>query len=163
MSTITANTNLNTLQPNKYRVIFDRIPLSTFFCQKATLPGLSINAVEWQTRYNTVKIPGGKIVYDHFTVGFQVDEDLSNWFEIFDWIKRASVFDAASDFTAHELETVYSDATLQFLTNNGNPNKNIRFVDCFPVSLTEVPVDVSSTDGIIVANATFVFNTMKRE
>lgn len=154
------NTNLNTLTPNKYRLVFDRIPHCNLFAQKATLPGLSISAIPFNTRFNPVPVPGNKVTYESFSVSFIVDEDLTNWRELFNWIKRCSVYDAASDLANHADETVYSDATLMFLTNNSTSNKQVRFQSCFPTNLTSIDVDTTSSESTMVATATFVFVTM---
>jgi len=83
--------NKDLLQSTKFRVTFDRLPGTTYFCQTANFPGVSLTEIPRQTPFVDLYVPGEKIVYDTFNITFLVDEDLRAWTDIHDWI-RATTF-----------------------------------------------------------------------
>lgn len=159
--------NQNPLQPNKFQLNFARVPNIQFFCQTVNLPGVSLTEVPRNTPFVDLYSPGEKIVYDYLNVTFMVDEQLRSWFEIHDWI-RAMTFPTKfeeyktlkqlSPFSKKEFPQ-FSDAHLTILTSSNNPQYRIKFVDCFPTSLSSV--NFSSQDGpdtIPTSDATFRFS-----
>jgi len=145
--------NTNPLVPNKFQVNFTRLPNTTYFCQSASLPGLSIGEAIRNTPSVDLYSPGDKLIYDLLTFTFIIDEDLNSWTEIHDWM-RATTF--PTDFSeykklpnlnkfANKPQPQFSDATMTILTSSFNTNYNIRFYDCFPISLSSIVF--SSTDS----------------
>lgn len=147
--------NTNPILPNKFSVNFARLPNLTYFCQTVSLPGLSMGEAIRNTPFVDLYSPGDKLVYDLLTFTFMVDEDLQSWLEIHDWI-RAMTF--PTDFQeyrdlprinrvakANEDFPQFSDATLNILTSSYNQNYKVKFVDCFPISLSAITF--SSTDS----------------
>ena len=55
-------------------------------------------------------------------------------------------------------DKVFSDATLTVLNSAMNPNRYIRFKDCFPTSISDVPFDTTLSDvDYVETTATFKF------
>ena len=111
-------------------------------------------------------IPGDKITYDDISITFLVDEDMSNYIELMDWMKNlGSTRDPSTQYatlvndnTANSLRGILSDCTLTILTNNMNANKSIVFEDCFPTTLSEITFESVADDVTpITASATFKF------
>ena len=121
------------------------------------------------TPFIDIYSPGDKMIYDLLSMTFMVDENLLSWLEIHDWI-RAMTF--PTDFQeyrdlprlnkfakANENFPQFSDATLEILTSNFNMNYKIKFVNCFPVSLSSVTFSsTDSPDNFITADAAFRFD-----
>jgi hypothetical protein len=174
MTTETRNpANKDLLQSTKYRLVFDRLHGMTFFCQTANLPGVSLTEVLFPTPFMDLYVPGEKIIYDTFNVTFLVDEDLSDWRQIHDWIRGMTFptdfkeyrglakLSTSSAFRAgtSRLPPQYTDATLTVYTNKNNPNLRIKLNDVFPTSLSSVQFAASdSADNVITADATFRFS-----
>ena len=53
---------------------------------------------------------------------------------------------------------LFSDATLTVLNSAMNPNRYIRFKDCFPTSISDIPFDTTLSDvDYVETTATFKF------
>lgn len=172
-SVLTRNpSNNDLLQGTKFRLNFDRLKGTTYFCQTANLPGVSLTEVSRDTPFIDLFVPGEKLIYDTLDISFLVDEDLRNWEQIHDWI-RAMTF--PTDFAEYRslaklaetsafrggarLPPQYSDASMTIFTNKNNPNLSIQFKDLFPISLTTISFNTGdSADNIITADATFRFS-----
>jgi len=75
---------------------------------------------------------------------FIVDEDLSNWKEIYDWILKG--WDPATS-TGDDAESVMMDGSLHIFNNNKNLKHEIVFYDAFPTVLGDVQYQTTS-DGL---------------
>lgn len=158
--------NTNSLVANKFQVSFTRLPNTTYFCQSATLPGLTIGEAIKPTPFIDLYSPGDKLIYDSLTFTFMVDEDLKSWKELHDWM-RAMTF--PTDFKEYrDLPNLnrfakkpfpqFADATLSLLTSSYNHNYKIKFYDCFPIALSSIIFSASdSPDNVLTADATFRF------
>jgi len=169
--------NKDLLQSTKFRVTFDRLPGTTYFCQTANFPGVSLTEIPRSTPFVDLYIPGEKIVYDTFNITFLVDEDLRSWTEIHDWI-RATTFptdfkeyldlnrlDRAANIRSNfNNKPQYSSAVLSLYTNKNNANFRIKFVDLFPTSLSTILFSSQdSAENIVTADATFRFSYYEYE
>lgn len=176
MTVLTRNpANTDLLQSTKFRVIFDKFPNTTFFCQSANLPGVSLTEIVYQTSLLDVYVPGEKLVYDTLNITFLVDEDLSSWLEIHDWIRGLTFPTSFEEFV--NLENLasqsippisankgtggvgMSDGTLTIHTNKNNPNMRFKFVNMFPTSVGTIQFNTGdSAENIMTADATFRFS-----
>jgi hypothetical protein len=172
-----APSNKDLLQSTKFRVTFDRLPGTTFFCQTANFPGVSLTEIQRPTPFVDLYVPGEKLVYDTFNITFLVDEDLRAWTEIHDWI-RAMTFptefqeyldlkrlDRAPLFRSeYKAKPQYSSAILSVYTNKNNPNFRVKFVDLFPTTLSTILFSSQdSAENIVTADATFRFSYYEYE
>ena len=83
-------TNVNLLHPNKFTLTFHRLPEMEYFCQGASVPGISMGEALRNTPFVDLYSPGDKAIYDLFNVTFFVDEELKSWISIHDWIRAAT-------------------------------------------------------------------------
>lgn len=170
--------NINFLGQNGFRFSIKRLPGVNYFCQGVSIPSVSIGAIDSPTPFAFVPRPGDRIAYEPLSITFKVDEDLRNYFEIQKWIEglghpddlgqtRALSQDIARSQMAGTrpigyYTTFMSDATLSILTSAKNLNRNIYFLDCFPVSLTELTF-ASTVTTIEYLEATVTFRYRKYE
>lgn len=168
MSAINRNPkNTNSLVANKFQVNFTRLPNTTYFCQSASLPGLTIGEVPRNTPFIDLYSPGEKLIYDTLSFTFIVDEDLASWLEIHDWMRGMTFPTDFAEYRnlpnlnrfANKPQPQFSDATMTILTSSLNTNYNIRFYDCFPISLSSVLFSsTDSPENIITADVSFRFS-----
>lgn len=163
-------TNQSLAQPTKFRLIFDRIPNVTFFCQSVNLPGLGVSPTQQTTPFVDAYIPGDKVSYDPLNISFLVDEDYRSWFDIHDWLRGLAFPENFEQYKQmqnysrfQQKETKgkpqYSDATLTLYTNQNNPNLRIKFIDCFPESLSGIDFSTqSSAENVLTATASFRYS-----
>ena len=138
-------TNLNYLSPVNFDLLINKLPKTKYFCVGATLPGVNFSeALHNTTLAIESYLPGDKITFDPLTVRFAVDEDMTNYQEIFNWIMALGPGSDTDDFrtlvgstkstTGFDNRTgdyaeMYSDATLIVNTSSNNAN-------CSKISLT---------------------------
>lgn len=158
MSIINQPTNINFLAQTKFRFVLNRAPTVMFFCQRASIPAISLTVAKQATPFQPVIRPGHKIEYDTYPVTFKVDEDLTNYMEIFNWMNALGFPD---DFTGYDSisktgQGLVSDSTLLIETGKNNANIQVKFRDMFPVGLSQLDFDISD-DDIQYQDATVTF------
>jgi hypothetical protein len=165
--------NINFLGQNGFRFAIKRLPTVNYFCQSATLPAVSVGAIESPTPFAFVPRPGDRITYDPLSLTFKVDENLENYFEIQRWIEGLGhpdelkqTADLSREIRSQQVApgarpvgyytTFVSDGVLSILTSNKNVNRNIFFYDLFPISLSELQFE-STNVSIEYLEATVTF------
>lgn len=148
--------NRNFLTENKFLFTLTTLPEVSLFVVQANLPDVSLGSTELGNPVNYMNIPTDKMRFGDLSITFRVDEDLVNYREIFKWIRAIgtpSDFAPLTDFM-RERETiprlkssfdVFSDGTLITLKNTSVANIKIRFHRLFPISLSPINFDLSST------------------
>jgi len=150
--------NRNFLSPTGFKFALKRSPAAAFFCNQANIPSLDLGIAQQTSYLKDIDIPGDKIVFGDLTLRFLVDEDLFNYMEIQNWIrglgypeKLSQLKDLSEDGKIKSRfgqsgENIYSDATLQVLSNNLVPKFQVMFKDVFPYSLSTITFDATDTD-----------------
>jgi hypothetical protein len=155
--------NPNLLHPNKFQLNFGRLPSTQYFCQSVTIPGISMSEIIQATPFTELFIPGDKPIYDMLNVSFMVDEEMTSWLEIHNWIRAMTFPTGFEDY--QDLPTLfpnalgkpqYSDATVTVLTSANNPILRFHYYDVFPISLSTIIMNaVDGPENIVTADATF--------
>jgi len=173
MSISAAPANQNLLQASKFKLNFDRLPDTTFFCNMVNLPGLSLVEYKQPTALIDLYVPGNKLTYETLDITFMVDEELKSWKAVHDWIRgltfpvnqqeyvdlRLQLKNPPLKKTNEKTEIIYSDASLSIFTNKNNPNYRVRFIECFPLNVSGIDFNAEAdADTIISAKASFRFS-----
>jgi hypothetical protein len=144
--------NTNLLQPTKYTVSFPEIPDTVYFCQKVNLPGVSITELTQVTPNLDLFVPGTKITYNNFDMEFLINEDISSWLYIYNWM-RGITTDMGSRTKPQ------TQAILTIFSNQNNPKIRIKYRDIFPLNLSDIQFDTTqSAEEHMYATATFKYN-----
>ena len=132
-------TNLNYLSPVNFDLQINKLPKTRYFATGVTLPGVNFSeALHTNTLAINSYLPGDKIEFDPLVVKFVVDEDMTNYIEIFNWIIVDSKKTPKGGFSSASFENMYSDATLIVNTSSNNANIEYMFEDTFPTGLSGV-------------------------
>jgi hypothetical protein len=164
--------NINPLSPNGFLFNIQKLPELSFFCQQVNLPGITLGAPEFGNPFQTQPIPGETLTYDQLTVQFLVDENMSNYQAIYNWIVALGFPNDYEQYTTFvndddrgaisELARNYSDATLQILGGNNQTVKTVQFIDLFPIALDSLLFQGTNTDvNYLVGSATFRYGYYK--
>ena len=150
--------NRNFLSPTGFKFTLSRAPKVAFFSNSANIPGLNFGVAIQPTYLKDIPTPGDKIEFEDFTLRFLVDEDLSNYMQIQNWIRGLGypeslkeIFDLQKERDRVDtydscLMDIYSDGTLTVLTSSQNPKFKIMFKDLWPYNLTTLNFDATDTD-----------------
>lgn len=162
--------NINGITPINWRFQMKRLPGVNYFARNATLPGLTLGDIPIDNFFVRIPTAGDKITFEPYNIRFMVDEDMTNYMEIYNWIIGlgfpenftqsihrpiggtnidSRVFSGVSD---------KSDATLMMLTSHKNPNVEVTFRDMFPITLSSLDFDVEQTTvEYLQADVTFAY------
>jgi hypothetical protein len=150
--------NRNFLSSIKFRFTLNRSPKVAFLTNNVNIPAIELGVANQPNYLNDIPVPGDKMVFSDFTIRFLVDEDLTNYMEIQDWMRGLGypeslqqIYDWQSSneqFEAPENSdmNIYSDGTLLINTSNENVNYMIIFRRMFPYRLSELNFDATNTD-----------------
>ena len=166
--------NRNFLAPTGFKFALKRSPAVAFFCNEANIPDLNLGIAVQPSYLKDIDRPGDKIQFGDLTIRFLVDEDLTNFMEIQNWIRGLGFPDNIGQFRDLENESiipsnygqaeesVFSDGTLQILSSNLIPKFQVKFEGLFPYSLTTMTFDATDTDiEYFTAEASFKYNISK--
>ena len=81
----------NYLRPNSFKFLIAKMPNVTYTCQSANLPALNLGAAMQQTPFVDIPHPGDKVFFGEFIIQFLINEDMSNYKELYDWIASIGV------------------------------------------------------------------------
>ena len=163
--------------PTKFKFSIIKLPKVEYFCTQVNLPGISISDNYSQpTPFRDIPLPGEKLRYEPLSVTFLVDENLENYQEIHGWLRGLGFPGGHEEFKtllaggSDRFPTskdkgkspnqggIFSDATLNILTSKNNPVTEVRFNDCFPISLSSLQYNQQATDtDYLTATVTFEY------
>lgn len=143
---------VNLLTNPNFRFVIEEAPKLSLFSQTFSLPGLSAEAPEVYNPFVTMKLQGDMVSFQDLQVNFIVDEDLTNYYEIYAWLMHINFPRAFTQFKEmSERKTMYpelgrTDLSVMVLTNKSNYIEQVRFVQCHPIALGEISFDHTSAD-----------------
>ena len=166
--------NRNLLQGSKFKLNFDRLPDVSFFCTEVNIPGLTLSENMRSTPFIDYTVAGDKITYSPLEISFLINENLSPWKEVHDWMRGLGFpteFEEYVNLSALQAATMYSglmslgsespqysDGRLSIYTNKNNPVATISFKDLYPVEISSINFATKMTaEDIISGTAKFAF------
>ena len=154
--------NTSFLSPIGFKFQLNNFPAVNYFCQSATLPGISISTINVPTPLKNIDIAGDEVTFEELSIKFIVDENMKNWLSIYDWIVGLG-FTTPEDQKEYkklsEAGELTTTAILTVLTSNMNPQINFVFRECFPLSLTSIAFDSGGTDiDYVTADVSFRYD-----
>lgn len=167
MTALTRNPlNPNLLHPNKFQLNFSRMPSVQYFAQSVSIPGISMSEIPQPTPFTELYLPGEKPIYDLLNVTFLVDEEMTSWLEVHDWIRAMTFPTKFEDYQNLQKlnpqalsKPQYSNLTITVLTAANNPIVKFHYFDVFPTTLSTVIMNAAdSPDNIITADVTFRYS-----
>jgi len=154
--------NKNFLSPLNFQFSIQRAPYTNFFIQKINIPSITLPSIDIPNVFVPIPNPDTHIQYGDLEVTFNVDEDLTNYMEIHNWIRALGFPD---NYTEHQAVSnaaptsgngITSDISVIILDAVKRPNYEITFRSAFPINLTGIAFDTSEQDvNYISATATF--------
>ncbi len=159
--------NYNILSPTAFKFEIAKLPEITYWCQTANIPDLTLGEVTVANPLRDYPIPGNQLELGTFDMDFVVDEDLSNYLEVYKWMRALNSSQSSDDYRRMSSDPspeqdVTTDGVLTILTNTMNANKEVHFFDMFPTSLGAISF-MSSSDTIdaITCSVSFTFSDFR--
>jgi hypothetical protein len=144
----------NFLNPSSFVLTLDSLSYSgaEFTIQTMMLPDVTAEGAPLLYKQINVGRASDKIAFGTFEISYLIDEDLLNYKEIFDWLKS----NVESNHTA---TNHVRDLTLTIMNSANNVTKQIKFVDAYPIAISSLPFDITTTDvEYLTAAVTFEYS-----
>ena len=159
MSRVTANKNF--LAPSGFKVIIDRKNYGNleYTVQVATHGSVSLDTSELQFPRTSVKEPGDVLNYGDVTFEMILEEDLDNYKEIHQWLRRLVQEKPKSVAEREASIPNVLDISLMVLSSKNNITNKIIYRDAFPIDLGVISFD-SAVDGVnyVTVPVTFAYS-----
>ena len=158
--------NRNFLSGVGFKFNLAKHPKVDFFSNSAKIPQLTLGLATQPTYLKDIDVPGEKLTYGDFTLRFLVDENMENYMAIYDWLVGLGFPETTQEFKTlttdsadqRDLKEAFCDGTLRILNSNYREIATVKFTDLFPVSLTSLDFDATTSDvQYFTAQATFKY------
>ena len=158
--------NRNFLSGIGFKFNLGKFPKVDFFCNTARIPEITLDTTTQPSYLKNIDVPGEKISYGDLTIQFLVDENMENYKIVHDWITGLGFPETAQQFIdkttdrdgVRDMKEQFADGTLRILNSNFNEVAKVKFLDMFPVSLSSLDFDATSTDvNYFTAQASFKY------
>ena len=167
-----SGTGLDYADPTKFKFQTTKLPRVEFNCIQANIPGITLTEIQQPTRLIPIKIPGNDLTFENLNITFIVDEDLTNYRSVHDWMAGLSQMDSDEKYRALISDgqdrmprsqqnnstdagrvtsatndgAIYSDSKLIILSARNTPLVELTFQDCYPLSLSALEYNQNATD-----------------
>ena len=159
--------NRSFLSPIGFQFSIQKLPHVNYFCTSANVPDITLGVTGGVTNpFINLPQPAEKLTFGTLDVVFQVDEDMKNYKEMYNWLiglgypdnfEQRSNISRRKGATA-DVGTVFADATLLITTAANKVNIGISFIDAFPTSLSTLQFNIQETDvEYLQATASFTY------
>ena len=142
--------NPNLLSNVSFNMAIAKFPHIDFYVQSVTLPGVSLSEITVPT--GPYRIPykeiSGSAQFEPLTVTFMIDEDMNNYFELWNWVQIVAGIKTQEYIELMSSDPMKSgvktDIMLNVLTSHRNNNIEFKFIDAFPSGVEAVTFDFRS-------------------
>lgn len=122
------------------------LPNTSFSITEFPVPGIQLPPSIYPSPYHDQPIPGDKLVYSPMSVTFLVNENLSNWKEIYDWmIALAAPEDKKAQY---DISRMFADIDIIIYSNDQIPITSFHFIECVPTSLGNIDMTVEDSETV---------------
>lgn len=152
----------NYFSPLEFKILIKRLPNVTFFTQRTMIPSISTTPIQQPTRFNPVYTTPDQINFSTLDLTFIVDEAMNNYMEIFNWMVSSTVAKDHNGFRQLKSspDGLFSDIAVVILNSKKNPNLEVTYTNCFPISLGDVQLNTTDSDVTYPeVTATFQYDT----
>ena len=153
-----ATVNRNLLSPLGYKLVLKRAPNVEFWCQKFPIPGIELGVVMFPTPLINIPLPGEHMKFDDLEIIFKVDDDLTNYLELFNWLialGKPNSYSQYADIAAEPIASglgITCDISALIVDAKRNVNMEIIFADAFVTALSGITFN-STLEDITYINA----------
>ena len=167
-----SGSGLDYADPTKFKFQITKLPRVEFNAIQANIPGITLTELNQPTRLMPVRIPGNDMTFEDLNVTFIVDEDLTNYRSVHDWMAGLSQTDSDDKYrelisggqdrmprsqqnnstdagrvtSATPDGAIFSDAKLIILSARNIPIVELTFEDTYPKALSALDYNQNATD-----------------
>jgi hypothetical protein len=143
-------TNINYLQPTGFKVVIDRKKFGNleFFAQSIDHPSVGIAAAEMPFRRTNIHMAGDKLTYGQLSANIILDENMSAYTEMYDWVKRLVEEENSTKYDNRytNAQTTAIDISVIVLSSSNNQVRKIKYIDCIPIDIGSINFQSTTED-----------------
>lgn len=140
----------NWLSPLDFQFSLSRIKHVAYSVKSANIPGISISPIAIPTPIKPINFYGTSMEFNDLQITFIVDENMTNWNEIYQWMKGLAPSPNFNDTITMKKskDKFYSDATLTIMNSTKNPNITFTFYNLTPITLNDIQLNSADSDVV---------------
>lgn len=145
---------------NRFKLVFSNMNYTDLENQisSLTIPGITGGQLIYHTPIRPMVYPGDSLEIFDMNVSFRLDEEYDTWLKLFEWITFNK---STKEIDMHLFMT---DINILIHNSKFNPIFNIKLTDCFPFSISDLPLDVTIDSAeVINFDCMFKVNDMEIE
>jgi len=129
------------LSPLNFKFNIKKLPDFVEYVQDVNFPYAEAGRTSgFPNPFQTLDVPGEHMTFGDLSVAFKINDGMSNWLEIFEWIqgigKPTNFQQYKNLFSAAEGEGVEVDANLIILNSSLEPSVRFDFINLYPYKLS---------------------------
>ncbi len=132
----TPQIGLNYISKNRAKMVIPDLPAVSFNMREFELPGIDLPAATVPSPFYDKPFYGDKVEFEPLDCTFLVDENLTNWIEVYNWIIGLGAPEDKSQYENRSLTEI--DIYITIYSSHNNPIKRVRFIECVPTSLSGI-------------------------
>lgn len=142
--------NLNYLSGNRAVLTIPGLTDTNYTLQSFPLPDIFLPAARIESPFAVQPFMGDKVEYEPLKVSFIVNENLSNWLELHNWLRNLGAPEDKKEFRNKTLE--FQDVLITVYNSHNNPILGFKFIDCVPTRLQGIDFTetISETEHKVV-------------
>lgn len=133
---------------NKFKVVFNRIPLLNELLDSVTIPEFSPGLTTIPYQGSSINIPGSAIKFGDLNISLKVDEDHTIIEDIMKWIMESTNDDSFPGRAKLDAKDSKVDLLVEIETNSQNATASYNFVGVIPVSLSMDALNRGDSDEL---------------
>ena len=158
--------NRNFLSGIGFKFNLTKFPKVDFFSNSARIPELNLELTTQPSYLKNIDVPGERLTFGDFTLRFLVDENMDNYFSVYEWLTGLGFPETTKEFRQlttdedgqRDAKEAFCDGTLSIQNSNYREVAKVKFKDLFPISLSSLDFDATNTDvQYFTAEATFKY------
>lgn len=132
--------NRNFLTNTGFQMVVQKLPDTAFFVTKWDVPNITLNPAYSNNPFVKMPETGDKIEYEPLTIRYKINEDLSNYVELYTWIRQMGFSESHQEFKRiREQSEGFSDKceiSVFVLDSKKQPIVEFQFHEAFPIGVT---------------------------
>jgi len=151
------------LSPLNFKFKLTKIPNFENYVQSVNLPAIQAGVTPGMSNpFQTIAIPGEHMRFEPLKATFKVNESMSDYLDIFNWIQgigKPHDFEQRSKLQNAPIgQGLQIEASLLILNNHLHPFIKFDFWDLYPTELSELEFNTTASDlEYITASVTFEY------
>lgn len=162
--------NTGFLSSSGFLFSIKKCPNVNFFAQVVNIPGLTLASADSGNPFAKIRHEGDHIDFNELEVTFKINEDMSNYMEIYNWIRQTGFpekYEERQEIERYPISSglgLRSDITIMILNNSKTAIFTCTVKDAFPVMLSDIEFNSTNQDTqYLTCRAMFMYTNYTLE